>query len=249
MLIDCNFMLGGGSAVRHAVAEECALRTLRDYGIDKAVAYHAEARYYDVISGNRRLIEFTKTDDAFIPCFVLSPGYKAHTGGYSSARQMISENSVRFVRIFPGAHGYAFESGLTEELFSVAEEMNVTMMLEMQEIFSSDGHFTGYFESLCGKHPNLPVIVIRCMHRRNYTTDYYLENLGNVYIEPSIMNNWLFYEETIRLHGSKRVIWGSSMPFNDAGCSVSMLAYADITQEERADISSGNIMRLLNLNP
>lgn len=245
MLIDANMMLGGTYMLPHGISESHASLVLQYYGIGQAIVYHAEARNYDVISGNRRLIDFTNAHKDFLPCLVLSPGYKSQTGSFDNAAQMIKENYIKFIRIFPSVHGYAFESGLTDELFCFAEENKVVMMLDMQETFSYDGHPAKYFEELCRKHAGLPVILTRCVHRKKYSIGYYLENLSNVYIDPSIMNNWLFYEETVMKYGSERLVWGSSMPFNNAGCSVSMLAYADISSEDRKRISGQNILDLL----
>ena len=241
MLIDANLMVGRSPLLPHAIAEEEAPEVLRYYGIDKAIVYHAAAKYYDPIMGNERILQFSKKTSNFFPCIVLSHSYKSHSGNWDSFLEMIAVNHIKFVRIFPTEHGYAFNSVLTDELFSVAAAAGVTIMLDMEEITSSDT----YFAELCQKYPTLHIIITRCLHRKNFNIEYYLEHFKNTYIESSITNNWLFYETMVRRHGAARFVWGSSMPYNNAGCSISMLAYADISQADRELISSQNIMGLL----
>jgi len=247
MFIDANFMLGGEYMLPHAVTEESARQTLEYFGISRAVVYHAEAKYYDEIAGNRRLVEFTKANPDFIPCLVLSPFYKSQAGGYDDFMQMAAENGVKFVRIFPSVHGYAFESGLTDIFFALTEELGAAIMLDMDETYTVNGYPGRYFERMCKRHPNLPVILTCCSHRRNYSFEYYLEHCKNVYIETSVINNWLFYEDTVGRYGSERLLWGSLTPFNNAGCSVTMLAYADIPDKDKERIAFKNIMELRGL--
>jgi predicted TIM-barrel fold metal-dependent hydrolase len=243
---DTNLMLGGWpSSELRAICEDEVESTLDYFEIDKAVVYHSEARFYDVALGNDKLLDIVRNKERLIPSFVISPHYKYAYGGWEYARKLIKENGVRFLRIFPKEHGYSMESGITEEIFSVAGECNANIMIEMKEIFNEGDFENRYFEELCRKFPSTGVILTRVIHRRNIMYNYYLENLGNVYIETSLINNWRFYEETIKLHGSDRLLWGSSMPFNSAGSSITMLSYSDISETDKRKIAFENLNKLL----
>jgi predicted TIM-barrel fold metal-dependent hydrolase len=243
---DSNLMLGGWPSSELNTIDEEEVESVLDYfDIAKAVVYHSEARFYNAATGNDRLLGIVRNHERLIPSFVLSPHYKYEYGGWDYIRNLIRDNGVKFLRIFPKEHGYSMESGVAEEMFRIASECSATIMVEMKEIFNEGGFESRYFEELCRKFPDTGVIITRVGHRRNIMYNYYLENLSNVYIETSLINNWRFYEETIKLHGSDRLLWGSSMPFNSAGSSITMLSYSDIPETDKRKIAFENLIKLL----
>lgn len=109
---DVNLMIGNWLKHRININSESETIQVLDYfNIDKAVAYHSEARIYSPLSGNNKILELTRKYDRIIPCFVVSPHYKYYPGGYDSLNETMNKENIKFARLFPKEHGYSLDSG------------------------------------------------------------------------------------------------------------------------------------------
>ena len=71
------------------------------------------------------------------------------------------------------------------------------------------------------------------------------ENCDNLYTECSnfVINNAV--EHFCKYHGAEKMLFGSGIPNASAAASVSLIRYANISEEEKQLIACGNITRLL----
>jgi len=246
-LFDANGMIGTYTRERMPIAgEEQYVQLANRLGIEKSVLYHVDARSLNPLVGNKKLIELCKHNQSIEPCFVLSPHYK-YAIGWENTEQLLLENNVRFIRLFPKENGYTLASNHTWEMMQIAEKLKLNVMLDYASIYSDNGEDPN-FDTLCRTFSRVPIILTDVHHLRNMMWYEYLEKHSNVYVEMSINNNWLTYEETVRLFGSERLLWGSNMPFNHPGPSITMLAYAELSDEDKANISHRNLQRLIGRN-
>lgn len=243
-LYDANGMIGAYVRERVPIADESQfIRLAESVGIEKSVVYHADARSLNPVFGNEKLIGICRDNPQIEPCFVLSPHYK-YEKGWAHMERLLADNDVRFVRLFPKEHGYTLASVHTAEMLEIAGKLNLNVMLNYGSIYSDLGE-DPYFEELCRKYGHIRFILTEAPHLRNMMWYGYLEQHSNVHIEMSINDNWLTYERTVGLFGSERLLWGSNMPFNHPGPSITMLAYADISEADKANISHKNLQRLI----
>lgn len=220
------------------------LEALDYFDIEKAVVYHAEARSYSPIDGNRKLLELTALHDQLIPCFVLSPHYKYHSG-WAELESIIAGNRVRFGKLYPKQHGYSLHNVLTHELMELAARQNMNLIFDFVEIADADGGVSASFESLVGKYPEINFIIVEPPYRLNMIWYSYLEHFPNFYLECSTLINWQAYEEIVSRFGSTNLLFGTNMPFNHAGPSITTLSYSDVSEEDKANIAYKNLLRLM----
>ncbi|MFC5407599.1 amidohydrolase family protein [Cohnella soli] len=243
--IDVNAMIG--MYVKQDLAIQGAqsfLEAMAFHQIEKAVVYHADARFYNPIQGNEKLLRLAKQHDCLIPCFILSPHYK-YSGGWEALEQQLQREDIRFAKLYPSLHGYSLNDAHTDAMFEIALRQNMTMLLSAGELTDAAGGAES-FVRLCRDYPNVNIVLVEALYRRNMSLYGYLEQFENMHIEFSTLNNWLAYEEAVRLFGSKRLLFGSNMPFNSPGPAITMLSYSDLSHEDRDNIACLNAERLIS---
>ncbi|WP_135547895.1 amidohydrolase family protein [Paenibacillus cymbidii] len=243
--IDANCTIGTWVNQELEVNDETQfLEALDYYRIDRAIVSHVMAHTYDPIVGNERLLKLAAGDRRLIPCPILAPHYKYHAG-WPAMAELLRVHGIKFARLAPKEHGYALHSPHTREMFAIAERLGIHLLLGHAEITDAEGIELPGFELLLRQYPGVNVIVTGTKHRRKLMLYGYLESYPNVYAEFSLFDNWLSYQEAVGLFGSERLVWGSNMPFNMPGSAITMLSYANISAEDKANIAYHNIARLM----
>lgn len=246
-LYDANAMVGTWVRDRvHDLEAGEMVKLSAELGIEKTVAYHADARSLNPIPGNAKLMEACKDFPSIVPCWIVSPHYKYNIG-WDALAQLLEENRIRFIRLFPSEHGYTLGSVHVTDMLNIAAKLKLIVQLGYEEILlrETETEENPYFEELCRRYPDVRFVLSEAPHRRNMMWYSFLENHPNVYVEMSLNNNWLTYEQTVKLFGSEKLLWGSRMPFSHPGPSLSMLAYAEISDEDKANIGYRNLQRLM----
>lgn len=99
---------------------------------------------------------------------------------------------------------------------------------------------------LAGRHPALPVILAETDYRCQRTLVPLLEAFHNVYL--SIGSNYTVHrglEQLVARVGARRLLFGTGFPEVEPMMAVTCLMYAQVSDEEKALIGSGNARRLL----
>lgn len=242
--IDVNHMIG--EMVRSSldtVPIEQLATWMKEFSIDAIIASHTNARYSNPISGNECLLQSCRVHPQLIPCVVLAPHYK-YEHGWLWTEQWLQSEQIRFARIYPREHAFNLHSVHTREIFELAGRLGIHLFIDQAEIIDTSGNELPAFESLLKEYPEVQVILTGIRHRRKLVLYGYLEQYPNFWTEFSVYNNWMAYEETVRLFGSERLLWGSNMPFNWPGAAIAMLSYADISDEDKDRIAYRNVMQL-----
>ena len=243
--IDVHCVLGSSASEKLEIASEQELIDSLDYySIDKAIVIHSMARDSEPISGNKKLLDWTRREDKLIPCFVLSPHYK-YKMGWAETEKILRKEQVRFARIYPRLHGFTLHGPHTREIFEMAARLGIHLLIDYSEIVDAGGKDLEIFEILLREHPGVNVILTSVSHRNNMVIYSYLENYPNFYVEFSAYANMLAYEEAVQRFGSERLLWGTDMPFRMPGSAITMLSYADITMEDKENIAYKNIEKLM----
>lgn len=243
-IFDANSMIGPYVKGRVEVnGVEEFIQLTAEMRLDRTLAYHADARSLNPIVGNEKLLMICRAHPSIEPCFILSPHYK-YDQGWAAMEKSLTENDIRFVRFFPKEHGYTLSSWHMTEMLNIAREHNLNVILSYSMICQGIEE-DPYFEELCQRYGDVQFILTEAPHTRNMMWYSYLEQYDNVHIEMSINNNWLTYEQTVGLFGSERLLFGSNMPFNHPGSAITMLAYANISDDDKSNISYKNLERLL----
>jgi len=232
----------GWRAARHPETiwrPEDFVRDYEYYGIAAGLVHHAAAVEYHQDYGNRRLLEEIGGLPALIPQWVLLPH---HTGEIAPADEIIPEMlelGVRAARIYPKTHGYDLGDDICGPLLRLLSERRVPLFVDVSELA------IGAAASLCGRYPELPVVLCGVGWGTDRVLEPALERAPNLHIETHAFQGHRAYERMVRQFGAERLVFGTGLPDCSPGAAVMMSLYEDISDEDRAKVAGGNLLRLI----
>lgn len=251
--IDINAMIGPYYAPREGrfpTVAEC-LAEMDFYGIDEAFVYHAAAAEYDNATGNHQLLEWLKGQDRIHPrihpSWVLSAPHFAPATFQRDVDGAIT-SGVRLVRIFWGG---VFSSLSCLDLDVLGGLLAALEAHRMPVLFANDASatITGaqlvQLKAACRAFPALPVILTTPKFNSDHSLVYKtLEVCGNFHLDTSGFQSDHMLEDIVRRFGVHHLLFGTNFPWFGGGQAKIALAYADLSDEDKAAIASGNFRRL-----
>lgn len=257
--IDVNCFLGISqvSLFRYFKEPEELIYEIDDIGIYKTFVSHFNAEV-DFINGNRDLMKMIeKYSDRLLPCWIANPKIFWTKG---LCRKFISEAKsagVRMIRVQPGPvvirgfslHRWAMDI-LAEEM--IANNMVLLVDFVMEEKGVSGLPVTEYdwdiLYQFASSFSQLPVII----SGKKLSVSYFqvsglLRNCKNVMLDISSFQTWLSTEIICKEVGAGHLVFGSQMPYFDAGQFLIQVEKTNITEEEKNKIASENITSIINI--
>lgn len=244
--LDINCMIGewGFERLRFKTGDELTA-IMGKLGIEKAVVFDSKAWLCDITTGNRAVIAETQKHENLVPAMVLTPLINQEFGGKNKLLDYMEANGVGAVRLFPVDHNYTMHLWNVRKLFSLLNEIRIPVLLECREMKDGIMHLLGDICEVAGAFPDTPIVLLTPGYRSMRIFLELFEAYKNIYIDTSTFITYHGIEEITRLYGSERILFGTRMPFIDAGVSVGRIIYADISDEEKENIAYGNAARLI----
>lgn len=248
--LDINAMIGPYFAPRQGhfpTVEEC-LREMDFYGIDEAMVYNAMACEYDNHCGNHQLMDWLDGQERLHPAWVLSVSHFGMPSFEEDIREA-KQKGVRLVRFFWGG----LFSGLSSlNLDTLGDLFAALESSRMPVLFSNDGAATTLGDqfpqlmNVCRAFPKLPVIFAAPKIGQDFAILYKLfECCDNFHLETSSIHSNHMLEQVVHRFGVKHLVFGTGFPWFGGGQSRIALAYADLTEEEKETVASGNLRQLM----
>jgi len=209
------------------------------YGIAAGLAHHACAVEYHQDYGNRRLLREIEGQPRLVTQWVLMPH---HTGEIAPADELIPEMlelGVRAARIYPKMHGYDLAEDICGPMLGLLQDRRVPLFVDVTEMS------IGQAAALCGRYPELPVILCGVAWSSDRTLEPALAKATNLQIETHAFQGHRAYERFVEQFGSERLIFGTGLPHCSPGAAMMMSLYEDIEDDEREKIAGGNLLRLV----
>jgi predicted TIM-barrel fold metal-dependent hydrolase len=242
-LFDCNCWYGRPPRppFRFAVTPAELLEQMDFCGIGMALAYHVNQRFGAPQVYDRVAQEDLRGRSRLFPVRTLLP---PQTGELPPPDVFLAElrrDGVRALRAFPSEHRYRLD-GLTfgPHLEMLAAE-RIPLLVKADCLAIAD---------LLHDCPELTVIA---MSQGPHSLERYLrpilDRYANLHLDTSGLLVEGLIEEFVARYGGERLVFGSGFPDNAAGGAQNYLRFANIPEEARAAIASGNLCRLLNLPP
>ncbi len=247
---DANCMVGKWSAYseRFPLGRQALIREMDKYKIEKALVYSAQSREYHPVVGNEALMEGIEGDNRLYPSWSALPHFSDEMPSPEEFIGLMKEKKVRSVRLFPddSVHRFSLEEWSMGRLFDRLEEARVPVFLDFTNLsFNGDDFSADSIYSICHHHPNLPVIILQPGYRTCRTLFPLLDRFNNLYVEISRFLVHRGVEYICKNFGPERLIFGTKLPHQSPGLAVTMVVYANISQEEKRMIAGGNLERLL----
>ena len=217
---------------------EALVRKMDHYGIDEAYVYSSYAVKVNPIDGNKLLMEQLKGfEDRLKPCWVILPTWDMES--QRPLEEELKENNVKLVRMMPPAHSFMPEPWVCGEVYEMLQRRHMPLLFNMTDVTLSQIH------AIAQAYPQLPIIMTQVEYGQNRSLYKLLQSHPNVYLEIATYYIYCGIEDIAKKFGAERMIFGSRMPFQEGAAALSMTMLADITEQERVKILSGNIETLL----
>ena len=246
---DANCLLGRVNLPHagHYFADARELLAEMDhYGIAEALVCDALSREHHPAAGNARVLERLAGEPRLHPCWSLLP---AQTGELPPPERYVDDMlaaGVRAAKVFPTMHSFRVEDWAMGEVYAALETRQVPVFIDMDDDApGNDRADWNAIVGICRAHPRLSVIVSEWRLRHNRKAYQALAACPNLHLELSGFWHYRGIEDLCRRFGARRLLFGTRMPGRDPACALAMVAYAQVSDEDRGLIAGENLRRLL----
>lgn len=239
--IDAGCRLGRPAAPGDMPWEKAQIVELMDRcRIEKALAYHIVAKDGEVTDGNNLLMEEIKGDDRFEPQWCVLP----HTfDEFMTAAQLykaMKENGVRTMRIAPKNYAHDTRPHAMGDLMAMAADCKVPVFLDYGEAVGDELY------DLCTMYPNVKFVITNTSYGLNRFLGPILDNCPNLILATGNYVVHTGLELMCRYYSAERMVFNTNLPFGSAAAAVSLVCFANISDEEKQLIAYGNLEKLLS---
>jgi uncharacterized protein len=241
-LFDAQTGFGGLPAGKPAPVElDELLSELEHLSIARAlVRFVPDEQERDVPDNNAMLFEACDPRDELTPCPIVMPNtaYDMAPEAEQVATAIVHGAGAAWVR--PQHDVWVLRDWACGALFRALEEKRLPAYC-LQRDFSPV-----QIGDLAGDYPDLPIIYSGLGYRDQRTFIPLAQTFANVYL--AIGYRFSVHdgiEQLVQHVGADRVLFGTGFPESEAGMAVTQLTYADLSDDDKAKIGSGNMSRLM----
>lgn len=241
--IDARCQLGRRGMFREGepVTKTDILELMDRCDIEKAIAYHSIAKEGDMKAGNLELLKDTQDDDRFIRQWVAMP---SAFGEFMSVDELLTgmkEHGVSSVRLFPKTHGFSLKPYAMGKFMAAMAEHKIPVFMTYNESGEQDALY-----GLLTDYPQVNFVISDISYREERKMFPILQQCKNLYIGTG---NYVVHggvKTMCEYFGAERMIFDTGLPTGSATAAVSLICFAEISQEEKELIAHGNIERMLS---
>lgn len=208
--------------------------------IEKAMAYHIVAKDGEVADGNGLLMEEIQKSDRLLPQWCVLPATFDEFLHADDLHAAMKKNGVTSLRIAPKSYAHSPRAYAMAELMGLAAECRVPVFFDYGEA-PGDAMY-----ELCSAYPDVKFVVTNTAYSLNRFLGPVLDACDNLYVGTGnyVVHNGL--QLFCRYYSADRLIFNTNLPVGSAAAAVSLVCYANISEEEKEKIACGNIERLLS---
>ncbi len=215
-------------------------------GIDRVFINSLRSVFTDPLHGNRETLEVVETfPDRFYPALTFSP----YSPGYEALRSILKNPPKCIVKLFPLNHSYQIhEEPKVEEILRICGEKKIPVFIPYRLIMSWRLPTMNYgsLGGVIGKFPDTHFI----LGSINYlfelqTARFLLRTYSNTSLETSAMMAYREVERLVDEFGAGRFIHGSCVPLQNPAIGPLKIKAAEIPDEDKEKIMSGNLSNLI----
>ena len=236
-MIDVNTLFGFWPKKKTDISLDTLLRLMDQKGIGQAFSLSARGAFYDFLEGNRETLAACKEHPQLLPVGTVNPA--RWLGCLDEAKRLIGEG-VKLLRFFPQFQEWHItEAPFRKLLDDVLAGSGIGMMIPAGEGISAIGDLAGNVDN--------PIVIESFRYDRLAEALVVMEQRDNVCIESHLLNSPNFVE-LLKSNGLvERLIFGSNAPLAYIGAAVAPIESADVSEDDKAMIFSGNIGRVLGI--
>lgn len=246
LIIDIHNHIGAFSQFNiPANSAEGMLVSMDTLGIDKAfITPHVAAIGADFKYGNDMVIETVrKYPERFIGYVTINPSYVEEIK--DEIERCFSVKGIKGIKLHPSSHGCPIDHKNYQTVYEIADEKRYPILIH---VWGKDE--VAIINRLAPKYPGAQFIMGHggAEARAMEDASEVINRHNNAYVDTAIsMAPQGNIEWFVKESGSKKILFGTDMPFYDPRHTFGRVAMADISDDEKRDIFGLNAKRLLNI--
>ena len=243
---DFNAALGSSQAgTWHPAVDRAGLLSAMDEtGIKESLAWHIGQQEWSAADGNQLLADMVNGEPRLRGCWTILPPVTKELPGPAAFFAAMRERRIGALRAFPGDHRWVLCRESLGPLLDGIVERRIPLLLSLRR-----GGVTWpmVYEFL----REAPLLVCVLCDLGDWGCDRYfrplLDRYPGVHVETSVLAlHDAVIETVVPAHGADRLVFGTGFPDRSPAAAMLPLVHADIPDEAKRAIASGNARRLLS---
>ncbi len=234
-------VLGVARGEHCGVSGEELLASMRRLKIARSLVRIAPSEQeWDLPASNAKLYEACEGLTELIPCPIVAPATGGDLPGEADQVCDAIGRGAAAVWIRPGADHWFIADWLSDALFEALGER------QMPVFISATALSLAQLAELAGRFASLPIIYAEMQYRDQRALLPLLKRFANVRL--SIGQNYRVFggiRQIVEQVAPDRLLFGSGFPAADPMAAIAQLLYAEISDEHKQQIGSGNMDRLM----
>jgi predicted TIM-barrel fold metal-dependent hydrolase len=242
---DCNAFIGSAQkgTWRPARGRSEMLAVMDAAGIDKALIWHIGQQDWSIPGGNTLVSEAVAGQDRLWGCWTILPPQTDEIPEGDALYARMKDERIRAVRIFPANHRFVPSRTALGKVLDGLAKRGVPLFLSVER----GGTDFAVVDRFLQEFPRVTCVLcdVGIWGVDRYTRPL-LERFPRLFLETSYLAlHDGVLEETVRKYGSSRLLFGSAFPDRLPASAMLPLRHANITDDDKRAIASGNLERLL----
>ncbi len=214
-------------------------------GVTRTLAWHIASKEVSPNLGNQTLLrEIERTpgvSQRIIPAFVIGTCTLWERGAVNALKEAMERHQVHALRLFPYELNHTLREiePLVEELLAFSP----TLLIDHRSLPPTED-----ISAFAARFPETPIIYSNVAWSQLTTALDLLRRHDNVLLDTSWLHTCGTLELIVREFGEHRAVFGLGHRTNHGGSLIDLVA-ANISDEAKAQIASGNLERVLGLTP
>jgi len=214
------------------------------YHVDKACV-NSWLIVYDPVAGNKEIFEAVRRyPDRLIGFAVTSPRY-GRKAVEQEIDRCINDYGMKGLKLHPSVNEFYADSKIVDPVIEKAIQYDVPVL-----IHSDPGEYShpSRIGSLARRFPEAKLIM------GHIGGEAWLEGISvakenkNIYLDTTESPSaWLVIQTAVEECTDERIVWGSDSPALNIAVELAKITHAQIPEESKEKILSGNIRRLLKI--
>lgn len=213
--------------------------SLKASGVSKSLIFHSASVTYDPSHGNMLLLEEAKNRVELYLLWVAVPEHCYTENDAEVFFLEMKKNNISAIKIFPRYHNFTLINGAMDHLLSLLDEKEIPLLINQEEISWEEINY------LMGNYKKIPFMLQNVAYQMERFIVPSLNKHKNVYLDISRYYVHGGNEYICNRLGSERLLFGSGMPVFSQEPIMMMLNNAKISLQQKQNISSENLLRLL----
>lgn len=217
--------------------------------IDMALACPFKPVTYDLDQANADLAASIKNHtDRLLGAARVDPWQPSATGQLTRA---LEKHGFRAIFLNPWEENFQVDSKCVDPIMEIAEKHRVPVMIAAGYPWVSEAL---QIRDLAKHWQNVKIIMtnggqINISGLGQADATLAMRQSPNLHLDTAGVYRQDFIEETVQEFGAERVLFSSNAPFFDQRYEIKRILYANVSENERQAMQSGNAKRLLAITP